>query len=1840
MPQSLLERLKNKDNKKGSLLDRLKSSNVNTAEPELEEEEEVETTDPVLDIPSPDEVAKSQLNKELQRGGEQILKQEDDKYKAPARHMREYESWGSNFIPPEDGKQGIVGAFGTGLARGAATTLTGTVSGALQAAGDLPGMPEGAEIPGMAASELNKYVQRGLSVERNKEDDWGAYWADVAGAGIGSMTAFLAGGLGAKAIKLSGAAGGAALEAIVAGANAYDAAKEGGASPLEAAKAAAEVSATTAASSYGVGKVGVFSDAIKNPIVKGGLSAVLEGGQETLQGVGEQAATRHYDPNFKAENLSEGWVENFVGGFVGGGALGTAVGVATKWGQDPDTGLPTPYVTETTEEAEPVDQTPRAVTKEEAQKVFEGLMAASEQLTGAKKQQVLDEANKWKEFNERKPQEQLNLDHMEPVPVVDGRNEGMVVNDGIEDLTIEVPPDISNQFEPMGNRLSEDIEAELELDRVLRPELQNPERQAQLQAELDARNAPRYGEGDPYVDPLFAEDALVGPPAPTEEQLELDLLDAPIEKEYPTGQIPFTNEESLELERQRLAARQPVVEEALPELDETQLELDIPQTRYELAGSEESWFRSPNKQQLKAKFQGLVDQANAQAEPNPYYVESIIVDPDGTEYYLPGDVTEHLALLRHFGYTDVMDAVADGWVTYSKNQSGSVNIRFDPTEEVSARVATDIIQSTPDVDNVNGLPPNDLSRIYTSMDKELVANLKWLQANDKEVKQLWPKDTPEIPTTAEPETPVRHPLEVEIQEFMGPEMEDAYISVVGDIKLADDYPFRGPVSATLTPGQAKRVAQVARYLYDIEGADPYEAVRRAKAFVTGEGDSRSSIEQSISAEFDETDADLLEYPTEEGFEDLDDLQDLKHTLGSRQLPAELTGPIEEPVYEIEPWDITRPPVRGQGPTAQEQEYVKSIAASKQTAPSTFPEPILPGDRIGGNPKSIDPNKWAVPEQEAELPEQEVELPDPFAEWEDPAQIEAYTEQDLLFDPEEAAMPPTREATQQSLMSPGALQFPPEYPSVTGTTVEVLGQPVDLGNVSESLANAFKYIAESNTPESATPDGDETGLEPPTEQLTVTEGSKNFMLPLHTRIERKGTLGEKISDQLEAVRVRANIVLGELTDLYIKAPLKKLKWENQIKVGQLLNGADQDSVLADVESEATRNQILEATTTLRTAYDRVADLYKGLGVQTRKKAGKHLTPNESVQQGDESIGGLFQRIPDYFPRLLYSGETYGNVKKIIATQGQKGLTKIGEEVLYNMQTQYGIPEEQARKALAQWIEWRSTQTMFEEGQEAHQAMVAQFPDMIEVLESLSDARMNAVDIAEFLNKNYRSASSINAPMFGSIEAVRTLDVSPFADPNPLRVSDKYFNRAAQRFGEIKQLGQFNERLEELFAQTGEGSVPPELLKNLADDIKLYLYDDEKAADFSKTMTWIMRIQTSKLKLAWIGNMLQSLQNARVVGVRNTLGAYWDLRNWDKARTDARQAGATADIDMRPTADLLTMGEGGVKQSARQVARDLTTGAGHRVVGDLITGYAATNSVMHRETELWNRLISTQAGIRLAQKMATALNSGDTKQIERVKRDLEMLQVPYELVEEYGTDSREFELMIGEAVNRTVNFTSDKLSRPAFLTKNQGLQVLTQFKSYMYGMQDILRKNFNNGIAAAKAGDYERANEILVTELAYLFAVLPATGITIGWFRNLVYDLAETAWGETLGDGNYEATRLEEYEDKVSELWEENLGYLILTGAIESASLGLIFSAIENYNYKDVEGIAAGLAGPGIMSGLEAGANVYEGGKETLEADTAEEAVETGMFHVAKTVAEGLDGIVKMFAWDPYAENKDE
>lgn len=1662
MPQTSLERLRNYDpnaddkKKKRSSLDLLKNYDPDNAGIDSEvvdttaEDEFVGPEETTESIPRTAIEQEINRNKQvdLYRTQRDVAKKEDAKYAAPAQIYKATGLPGSNIIPTADDDDGPVTTFNRGVIKGMTGTVTGTASGALQAAGDLPGQSEDSKIPGQAASEINKYITRGLSVPISKEDDWGNYWADVAGAGIGSMLPFLAGGMGVKALtnpvgvgkaalkaaSTAQAAGGAAMEALVAGANAYDRAKEGGATPWEAAKAAAEVSATTAGTSFVAGKV-AFADDLR-PAAKIPLTAGLEGGQEVAQGVGEQAATRYYDPNFKAENLTEGWVENFVGGFVGGAAVGSAVSAVdtmTRWGKD-ETGAPVPTVTETP------DAEPRQVTKKEAAKVYQGLLDASSKLTGAKKQQVLDEANKWKEFNERKPQEQMNLDHPEPVPVVWGRNEGMEME------PIEVPADVERDTYLRG-ALTEQLEQDLQTA--------DPAMQEAIQAELALRNEPNYGEGAPYIDPLFEpEPELMGPPIPADLDLEVPQL--PIEKEYPTGQIPFSNEEYSEQQLQQLQAQAPNQEQMELPVTAEQLEFDIPQTKYELAGDGDSWFRSTPKQKLKQKFQRLVDKVNNSAQQNAYYEESIIVDPDGTEYYLPGDVTEHVSLMQHFGYSDVMDAVADGWITYSKNRGGGVNIRYDPSVPNISNKARDIVSNTTDVTNINGFNTNQLDpTIDASMSKELDANLKWLASTDRPIEQLWPQH--------------------------------------------DEIPL--PENQQTLP--ANRTAPLANTSF----ASP------------------------------------------------------------------LTGPKTDPLSKRVNWGEVIP------------------LAQEESAP--------------------------------------VELEDPFSLWEDPPQVDPMTQGDL-FGMDDATMPPTRTVTQQSLMSPGALQFPQEYPPVRGTTINILGQDVDLNNVDKSIANAFKFVVENNT---------KTGTGDSKEQLTVTEGSEGFLTPLHSVIESKGTLGQKVSDQLEAVRVRANLVLGELTDLYVKAPLKKLNWEQQVKVGQLLNGADESTVLESVTSQEQRKNILAARDQLRKAYNRVADLFETVKPEIRKKGGKYIQRSEATEESDKGMSGLFSRLENYFPRLLYSGKTYGNVDKIVASQGQKGFSRISDEILYNMQTQYGIPEETARKALAQWIDWRSNQIKVPEGMTVSQAMAKKFPDMLEVLGSLSSERMTTIDLARLLNRTYRSATDVHAPLFGSVEASRTLDVSPFADPNPLRVSDKYFNRASQRFAEIKQLGQYNEKLENLFEQTHKGSVPPALLKSLADDVKKYLYDDESAAQYSTALTWLQRLQTNKLKLAWIGNLLQSAQNARVTGWGPLLGSYKDFAlDQSGVRSDARQAGATADIDMNPNTDFMTMGEGGLKQSVKQGISDIKAGAAHRLLGDSIVAYSAVNTVMHRETERWNRFVSTRAGIRLGQKMAKALKSGNTKQVERVKRDLEALQVPYELVEEYGADSREFELMMAEAVNRTINFTSDKLSRPKMLEGNQVVQTMFQFKTYMYGMQQVLKKNFVRAAAAHRAGDEAKALGILATEFAYIGAILPATGLLIGWARNYMYDLAETLWGETTGNF-YDATKVDEYEEKVSEMLDENPMWFWFSNSLEAATLGIFGSLVEAYDYSGAKGVAATLVGPGFMAGIESAGTMYEAGKNASNTDTSEESLEEFMQGIATTLAEGIDGYAKMLYWDPKEENKD-
>jgi len=1936
---------------------------------------------------NPDVVAKTQLNKELQSGGQQILKKEDDRYKAPARHMKEYESWGSNFIPPEDGKQGVVGAFGTGLARGVATTLTGTASGALQAAGDLPWMDgDNSEVAGIAASEINKFVQRGLSVERNKEDDWGAYWADVAGAGIGSVGAFLAGGYAMKAAGLSMAAGGAALEALVAGANAYDQAKEGGATPWEAAKAAAEVSATTAGTSFVTGKVafGNLPAAAKIP-----LTATTEGGQEVGQGIFEKLGTRHYDPNFKAENVTEGWVENFVAGFVGGVAVGgavSAVDTMARWGQD-ETGAPVPTVTETP------GAEPRQVTKEEAAKVYHGLLDAASKLTGAKKQQVLDEANKWKEFNERKPQGQLNLGHHEPVPVVLGRNEGMEME------PIEIPGDIKSiRDQQLVKSLNLDQLVEM-LDMEKRfleggwPGAGEPGLLAAIEAEIAERTAPNYGEGAPYIDPLFEpEPELMGPPVPADLDLEVPQL--PIEKEYPTGQIPYGNMELLE----------------------EQHGVDPGALDYRLTGEEavdesiemEDFSPDPRQGKLEVKIYENVNELINDKKDNLYHStspETALSILESGEIKRPDkydDIVEGARLSKEQALSPVADLAENKEILELEetvqNLSSLTGLDsysdYDQIKEIlrteQERLATLFAENNdPVVRSISQLSLEDLNNVTQEFDNgdasvDTIINLfsSALRNKQKRLEQLaasqqeQQKSLPEYDTLinkAKKNKPLgNHPgtrrdLHADVSLSRTPLVAFGNVTFVVDrSKLKGktepyahkdygkewynfEYEERPRGSVPLTAVKEAIIwvpkgtnmdsehASVAQRLEDAgikvriaytngevtglhgkpEARPPVADLYRSKQTITP-----GTKQESLGPEHDAAIANMqkqLDY-----YENLLSRQDENSTAAKMvadrlyYLQEDLEGYRENAragnqnniKYYQESFNT------GIQETANAMQQIMSGADPDQyslfddSAESNSTEkdlwnriehytnlvnqlddknPAVSGMRTnlflltdayldireGGNPsnpESINHLFENFTETATELEEQirqydnnidptypgDLEL-DPR----DPDFIQVpEPEQGTLFDPVDAPLPPTRTATQQSWMATRAIQIPTEYPKVTGTTINILGQDVELDNVSDSIAKAFKGIVER--PTTPSPDGS-------LEQLTIEEGTHNPLVPLHGVIESKGTFGEKVSDELEAVRVRMNLAIGELVDLYVKAPLKRLGWQNQVKVGQILNGLDPDTALADVTSAKERQQILDSVTTLRKAFDRVDELFTSVNTKIRKNAGKDVTtseselspdedieipeselsPGKSTIESDKGMSGLYGRIRDYFPRVLYSGKVYGNVDKIIKSDGQLGLSKIGEEILYNLQTQYGVEEKIARKALAQWINWRTNQIKLKPGQTTAQATVEQFPEMISVLQSLGSERMTQVELATLLNKHYRSASAVNAPMFGSIEAKRSLDVSPFADPNPLRVADMYLNRAAQRFAEIKQLGQVNEKLIDLFAQTGKDAATPHLLKSAADDIKRFLFNDEQDVSTPQALIWLMRIATNRLKNAWIGNIMQSLQVARTAGIKNTVGAYKDFFfSHGEAKANARRSGATADIEMRQDADLLTMGEGGMRQGWNNMLRDIakakeggfrkreaTMGAIKRLIGDTLVTYTAQNTVMHRETEYWNRIIANAAGIRLSEKMHKALQSGDPKQITRVKRDLDMLQVPESFIEEYGSDSQEFKLIVGEAVNRTTNFTSDKLSRPKMMD-NSIVKPMAQFKTYLYGMGVLLRKNGKRAARAFREGDYVEGSRIIATEMAYILAVLPATGYAIGWLRNAMYDLAEETYGLISGN-DVDATAVEEYEAKFDEMWDNSLVMAVMTASVEAATFGLLFGAVDAYEYSGIGGVASNILGPGFGITAEAIEGTVKGAGEVLDSDSLEESVDESMYQIAKAVFTGLDGWSKMFGWDPMEENKD-
>jgi N12 class adenine-specific DNA methylase len=154
------------------------------------------------------------------------------------------------------------------------------------------------------------------------------WWANTFGNGIGSMVPLMLAGMGIGAIieravgsglirgalaehviKYGPAATSGLSEGILAGGSAYNEAKAAGKSEAEAQQVFAIVAASTAATAIPAFKVGAFNDALPM-VAKAPASALAEGGQEIVQGAGENYAA---DRPLMADS-----VENFVGGAFGG----------------------------------------------------------------------------------------------------------------------------------------------------------------------------------------------------------------------------------------------------------------------------------------------------------------------------------------------------------------------------------------------------------------------------------------------------------------------------------------------------------------------------------------------------------------------------------------------------------------------------------------------------------------------------------------------------------------------------------------------------------------------------------------------------------------------------------------------------------------------------------------------------------------------------------------------------------------------------------------------------------------------------------------------------------------------------------------------------------------------------------------------------------------------------------------------------------------------------------------------------------------------------------------------------------------------------------------------------------------------------------------------------------------------------------------------------------------------------------------------------------------------------------------------------------------------------------
>ncbi len=318
-----------------------------------------------------------------------------------------------------------------------------------------------------------------------------------------------------------------------------------------------------------------------------------------------------------------------------------------------------------------------------------------------------------------------------------------------------------------------------------------------------------------------------------------------------------------------------------------------------------------------------------------------------------------------------------------------------------------------------------------------------------------------------------------------------------------------------------------------------------------------------------------------------------------------------------------------------------------------------------------------------------------------------------------------------------------------------------------------------------------------------------------------------------------------------------------------------------------------------------------------------------------------------------------------------------------------------------------------------------------------------------------------PQYGPLEYSRKINL-PFWDPDPRRVLPTYTVGAITRIEAAQGFGPKNEILNQLIKKVGT-TKGVEAAREV-DVLVRKITGQIRNAPIREQVSMTLRmIQTPKLAFAQTLNIGQNLNTL----LATDLGAL--AYGLESAFTNKGVQGA--------------LRSGAILQSVLQ--RELTYAGGGLNFANKILKYTGFTW-----TELFNRTVASNAGMKYAQKTLEKLKKNPTNKFLRWR--LEEMQISPAKALKRGKLVEAELLRAGNVMSMTTQFVSEPLHLPAWASSPEG-KVVFQFKNFAYNQAKFVKRQlFNPRIPLSR-----KTRTLLILSIVY-----PMSGEVLGDVRAML------------------------------------------------------------------------------------------------------------------------------------------